>query len=97
MALADHGHNVLPINPYHDTIDGNQCFNNLAVCPVGVDTITIYVRPGILRGLVKDIVAAKHGRVILNPGTEDQDVIGQIRGMGIKVQKACTLVLPGSD
>ncbi len=75
-------------------IDGNQCLKNLAACPVGVDTITIYVRPGILRGLVKDIVAAKHGRVILNPGTEDQDVIGQIRGMGIRHRKPAHSCFP---
>lgn len=97
LALVEHGHKVLPINPFHDEIDGTQCFKDLAACTVEIDTITVYVSPGILRELVKDIVAAKPGRVILNPGTEDQGVISQIREVGIKVQRACTLVLLSSN
>lgn len=97
LALVGQGHKVLPVNPYHDQIDGTQCYQDLAACPDGVDTITVYVRPGILRGLLKDIVDAKPRRVILNPGTEDPAIVSQIREVGIKVQEACTLVLLSSN
>jgi uncharacterized protein len=93
LLLADHGHKVLPVNPYHERIDGIQCYQDLEACPGGIDTITVYVRPDILKGLLRDIVNANPRRVILNPGTEDQDIISQLRGDGIKVQQACTLVL----
>ena len=68
LALTEHGHKVLPINPFHDEIDGTRCYQDLAACAGELDTITVYVRPSILRGLVKDIVAAQPRRVILNPG-----------------------------
>lgn len=93
LALAVHGHKVLLVNPYHDQIDGVQCYQNLAACPGGVDTITVYVRPGTLRGLLKDIVDARPKRVILNPGAQDPDSTSQLQRVGIKVQNACTLVL----
>jgi uncharacterized protein len=93
LALADHGHKVLLVNPYHDQIDGTQCYQNLAACPGEVDTITVYVRPSILRGLLKDIADTQPRRIILNPGTEDPDINSHFQRVGIKVQNACTLVL----
>lgn len=97
LALTEHGHKVLPINPFHDEIDGTRCYQDLAACAGELDTITVYVRPSILRGLVKDIVAAQPRRVILNPGTEDPDIASQLQRTGIRVQNACTLVLLSSN
>lgn len=93
LELMDQGHKVLPVNPGHAQIEGIQCHQDLAACPDEVDTVTVYVRPSILKGLLKDIVTVHPKRVILNPGTEDPDIIRQLQGAGIKVQIACTLVL----
>jgi len=93
LALADHGHTVLPVNPNHDQIDGIRCYPDLAACPEGIDTITVYVRPGILEGMLEAIVDARPGRVILNPGTEDRDIISRLSERGVKVQQSCTFVL----
>ena len=85
-SLAQHGHRVLPVNPGHDQIDGMPCYPDLGSCPAAVDTVTVYVRPSILNGMLDDIVNVRPTRGILNPGTEDAAVISQ-------VQIACTLVL----
>ncbi len=93
QALLKAGHTVVPVNPHHDTIDGIPCRPNLRQVPGPIDTITVYVRPAILRGLVQDMVEAAPGRVILNPGTEDAVVMQTLRSAGIVVQADCTLVL----
>lgn len=92
-ALLGAGHRVVLVNPHHDAIDGVPCVPNLRAVPGPIDTLTVYVRPAILRGLVQDIVAARPGRVILNPGTEDAVVVQTLRDAGIAVQADCTLVL----
>lgn len=97
LALAGHGHKVLPVNPWHDEIDGIECYQDLTACPGRIDTVTVYVRPSILKTLLKDIVNSNPNRVILNPGTEDPEIIEQLREAGIKVQTACTLVLLNTD
>ncbi|MCB1830760.1 MAG: CoA-binding protein [Chromatiaceae bacterium] len=96
-ALAGHGHKVLLVNPSHDQIDGIACYQDLTACPGRIDTVTVYVRPSILKTLLDDIINANPYRVILNPGTEDPEIIGNLQEVGIKVQTACTLVLLDTD
>lgn len=92
-ALAAHGHTVIPVNPNHDHIDGQPCHPTLAHVDPPLDTITVYLRPDILRRVLDDIAAARPARVILNPGTEDEDAARRLTAAGIHVQTACTLVL----
>lgn len=93
LALQRHGHTPLPVNPHHDTIDGVPCVSSLADLTEPPDTITVYVRPAILTGLVLEIIAAAPRRVILNPGTEEDAIRRDLEAAGIRVQEACTLVL----
>ena len=97
LALAAHGHMTVLFNPAHDEIDGRECFHSLADYEGNIDTITVYVRPSILRGLLDEIINTRPKRVILNPGTEDDLTEQQLKTAGIKVQKDCTLVLLSSN
>lgn len=97
VALTEHGHITVLFNPNHDKIDGQKCFQSLAAYEGKIDTITVYVRPSILRGLVAEIIHARPERVILNPGTEDDAVVQMLKAAGIDVQIACTLVLLSSN
>ncbi len=92
-ALADQGHTPVPINPKYDTVNGIQCYPNLASYPHKIDTITVYVRPSILSGLVQDIIQTSPRRVIFNPGSDDSASMKKIEAAGIEVEMACTLVL----
>ena len=93
VALVDAGHTPVPINPRLAEIDGVTCYPNLTVCPEPIDTVTVYVRAEILRGLVESIVQVAPKRVILNPGSEDRAVTAQLQEAGIRVEVACTLIL----
>lgn len=91
--LIEKGHTTIPINPKYDKIDGIKCYADLASCPQNIDTITVYVRPPILSTLVQDIIQSSPDRVILNPGTINENAINQLEIAGIEIQMACTLVL----
>lgn len=92
-ALALHGHKVLPVNPGYTRIEDMPCYPDLAACPGPIDTVTVYVRPSILAGMLEQIADVLPSRVILNPGTEEINAIHYLQAAGIEVQRACTLVL----
>ncbi len=91
--LVAHGYNPIPVNPTKDLIDGLKCYPTLGDIPEPIDTVTIYVRPSVSAQLLDDILAVKPRRVIMNPGTENEEVVAACEGIGITVVRACTLVL----
>ena len=93
VALKAAGHHVLPVNPGQSEIDKLSCYPDLSSCPVPIDTITVYVNPSILVRRVDDMIAVNPRRVILNPGTESEEVIDRLLEAGIEVLQDCTLVM----
>jgi len=93
LALIENGHTAVPVNPRYDQIDGIQCYPELKSLECNIDTITIYVKPAILRNMTEDIIHVNPRRVIFNPGAECREVSARLESAGIKVQNACTLVL----
>lgn len=93
VALKEAGHRVLPVNPGQSEIDGLTCYPDLSACPDKIDTITVYVNPSILVRRVDDMIKVRPRRVILNPGTESDEVIQRLEATGIDVRLDCTLVM----
>jgi predicted CoA-binding protein len=93
LSLLEHGHTPLPINPRYDQVDGIRCLPDVKSINSHIDTITVYVRPEILKPMIDDIIHIKPGRVIFNPGSESVEASARFESAGITVQNACTLVL----
>lgn len=93
LALLENGHDPIPVNPAYQRIEGLRCFPDLPSIPAAIDTITVYVRPTILIQMTEDILKIRPKRVILNPGTESGEVTTILESAGVRVQKACTLIL----
>jgi len=93
VALKAEGYQVFPVNPGQSEIDGLTCYPDLPSCPGPIDTITVYVNPLILVRRVDDMIAVNPRRVILNPGTESEEVIERLSAAGIEVLQDCTLVM----
>ena len=94
--LREHGHDVRLVNPFKETIDGHQCFKVVTDIKEKINTVTLYVNPYRFRDHIEDVIQAKPERVIMNPGTEDADMEKRLEEAGIKVYRACTLVLLSS-
>ncbi len=93
VMLLEHGYQVVPVNPGGMEICDIQAVTGLGEIPVPVDTLTVYVNPGISSGMADQIRALKPRRIIFNPGTETPGLADSCRENGIEVEEACTLVL----
>ena len=92
--LLEHGHDVRPVNPAYDRIEGLATASGLEdLEPGSVDTVTVYMNPARTKELGKSLIAADPARVIFNPGTESEALEAELRDAGIEVVEACTLVL----
>ena len=91
--LVAAGHEVLPVNPAFDEIDGIRAYRDLSAVPLPVDTVTLYVGPGTVLAEADGIFALKPRRIISNPGTENAEFAARARSLGVDYLEACTLVL----
>lgn len=92
-ALLANGYQVIPIHPMCETIHGITCAHSLAEIQGPVDTLTVYLNPERSSQIVDSILKVNPRRLILNPGTENPELVRQAEAQGILVQEACTLVL----
>ncbi len=87
------GYIVIPVHPKIRKIEGLPVEHTLSTIHERVHTLTLYVGPVRSRGLADDIVRLNPGRVILNPGTESDELEARLRSHHIEFLHACTLVM----
>lgn len=92
-ALVEHGHRVIPVHPLLKKIAGVPAVTALAKINGAVNTLTLYVGPERGKELIQEMINLKPERVIMNPGTESDEIEAHLNEEGIAVLKACTLVL----
>ena len=97
VKLLENGHTVLPINPFYEVIEELPVIKDINSVEGTVDTLTLYVGPGNIGKSIPGILKLKPGRVIMNPGTESDELIEALDGENIPWIKACTLVLLGTN
>jgi len=59
----------------------------------GVDTVTLYLNPGIQKEYYDYILSLHPKRIIFNPGAENPELEKLAQAHGIEPLEACTLVL----
>ena len=91
--LREHGHQVVPVHPRLDTVEGLPVAHHLGEIDGRVDTLTLYVGPAISSVAAEAIVQLHPRRVIFNPGTENPELEARLDEAGIAHEQACTLVL----
>jgi uncharacterized protein len=94
--LKREGYRVIPVHPSLRTIEGLEVVRNLAEIREGAGTLTVYLSPARSESLAADILRLKPRRVIFNPGAESARLEEELRGAGIEVLNACTLVMVNS-
>ena len=91
--LTEYGHRVINVHPSLDEIEGNPVLPDLSQIHEKVDTLTLYLRPEISESMAHEIIMLSPVRVIMNPGTESDQLEKKLTEKNIKVIRACTLVL----
>lgn len=92
-ALVDHGHRVIPVHPLLKKIAGVVVVPALSSVKDPVNTLTLYVGPERGKELLQDMINLGPDRVIMNPGTESDELEEELIAKGIAVLRACTLVM----
>ena len=92
--LMEYGHEVVPVHPVHQEIEGLSVVAGLAALESeSIDTLTMYINADRSATLGEIIVSLNPRRVIFNPGAENLELAKRLGLDGIEVEEACTLVL----
>ena len=91
--LLEYGHEVIPVHPALQFIEGLPVAGDLDQIKNRVDTLTVYVSSKVSSSLKEKIIRLTPGRVIFNPGAENQELKKRLEEDEIKCEEACTLVL----
>ena len=96
-ALVKNGHRVIPVHPLLRQIAGAVTVPALSHIDEKVNTLTLYVGPERGIKLLQEMIDLRPERVIMNPGTESEEMEEQLTAKGINVLRACTLVMLRTD
>lgn len=95
--LQEKGYEVVPVHPVLDEIEGVPVSSSLKEISEDIFAVTLYVRPETGEKYIDQIIQLGPKKVIMNPGTESDEIEKRCLAEGIYVQRACTLVLLASD
>lgn len=92
-AYLRQGHEVLPVNPNEETVEGLRCYATIAEVPGPIDRATIYVPPQVGAPMMAQLAARGDvAEVWLNPGAESPEVLAAAERAGIEPIQACSIV-----
>ena len=96
MAMKDllkAGHEVMLVSPALKEIDGLPVLSSIGEVTGAVDTLAMYVNPTVSTQEAERIVALKPRRTVFAPGTENPELMQQLRNHGLEAIEACPLVM----
>ena len=91
--LLEQGYEVFPVNPAGVEICGIRSVKSLKEIDEAIDVLTMYVNASRSSALTDEILELAPGRIIFNPGAENDELAEECRKQGIEVEEACTLIL----
>lgn len=91
--LQEFGHEVIPVHPKLEEVEGIKVANSLNDIEGNIDTLTLYVGAERSSALTEAVLRLKPGRVIFNPGSENAELERRLNSADIPFEHACTLVL----
>jgi len=91
-----HGHEPIPVGKKAGKIEGIEILTGKPQIPE-IHTIAIYLSPNNQKEYYDYILGLNPSRIILNPGTHNQELIDLARAKGIEVITDCALILLSSD
>lgn len=91
-AFLQGGWTVYPVNAKADEIEELKCYHSISEVPTPIDRVSMYVAPAIGKTLLNEIAAKKPREVYFNPGSEDDEILGQAESLGLNAINACSIV-----
>ncbi|WED28594.1 CoA-binding protein [Vibrio sp. DW001] len=89
--------NLAGISPKKISLSQIELVDTLDGLSENVHTLTLYVGAQRLEPMIEPILSLSPKRIILNPGTENQNLMTQAAKRGIEVVEGCTLVMLATE
>ena len=94
--LTDYGHEVIAIGLKEGEVNGVKIYNKTQKL-TGVHTVTLYLSPKRQSEFYDYILSLNPKRIIMNPGTENEELKEMAIKKQIEVVEFCTLVMLNMD
>jgi len=92
-AYRRQGHEVIPVNPNEESVEGLPAFADVREVPGPIDRALFYVPPDIGLTVMQQLVQRTDvGEIWLNPGAESPELIALAERHDRKVIQACAIV-----
>ncbi|MHC5003421.1 MAG: CoA-binding protein [Planctomycetota bacterium] len=86
-------HEVFPVNPKAELIEGATAYPSVTEVPGPIDRATVYLPPEAALGVLDELAARGDvGEVWLNPGADSPEVIDRARELGLETIVACSIL-----
>lgn len=96
-AFQAQGYRVIPINPNERDVEGLETYASVLDVQEPIDMATVYVQPEVTLRLLDEFAKKGIREIWVNPGAEDDAVIGEARRRGLKVIFACSIIGIGQN
>ncbi len=92
-----HDRTVYPVNPDATSIEGLDCYAELAFVPRPLHGISIITPPAVTERIVAELPVSGAGHVWIQPGAESERAVTRARALGLNVISGgpCLLVALG--
>jgi uncharacterized protein len=96
-AYLSQGYRVLAINPNEEEVEGLKTYPSVLDVPGPIDLATVYVPGHIGVRVMEDLAKKGIPEVWLNPGADDDEVVGRARTLGVNIIQACSIIAIGDS
>jgi len=96
-AFRQQGYKVYPIHPAAEEIEGLKAYPTILDLPTRPQQVSVYVPPAVLLKLLPDIAARGCDELWLNPGTESDAVLAEVKRLGLNAIQACSILAAGAS
>jgi predicted CoA-binding protein len=83
--LAEHGYNIIPVNPNLKEWEGKKCYPDLLSIPSKVDVVDIFRRAEAVPPIVDEAIKIKAKAVWMQEGIVNEEAAAKARDAGIEV------------
>ena len=89
-------HEVFPVNPHKEDVEGLPCSRSVLDVPGDIDRTLFYVPPDVGLEVIEDLARrGKAGEIWLNPGAESPTLIDKARTLGFEPILGCAIIAIG--
>lgn len=92
------GHEVFPVNPRADEIEGLKCYHEVSDVPGPIDRASLYLPAKLGIEAVRELAARGDvAELWVNPGAESPELLAEARRLGFEPIQACSIIAIGES